>query len=152
VGNVMNCLMFDTAVSYNSALSLYTTTTHPAWLSAPADSMHTITPRPVTVSVVPDLTVSDLCSAVLGLSQPDAGGTLALQRNLLTAGEPMVLLDAEPGTLTVLDADGRLLARARTVRAPRLELPTAGWASGLKLAHWHGSDGAQQRTIKLMIE
>lgn len=152
VGNVMNCLMFDTAVAHNAALSLYTTTTHPSWLSAPADSMHTITPRPVTVSVVPDLTVSDLCSSVLGLSDPDAGGTLALQRNLLSAGEPIVLLDAEPGVLTVLDADGRLLAHARTARAPRIELPTMGWARGLKLVQWRSSDGAQQRTMKVVLE
>ncbi len=153
VNNVMDCLMFDTAVSYNSALSLYTTVTHPAWLSAPADSMHTITPRPVLVSPLPDLTVSDLCSTILGVTEPASPATINVLSSLLAVGDPLVLMNAEPGELTVFDADGRRVAGGiRTARQARFELSTAGWTPGLKLMQWRSSDGVRQRTMKVVLQ
>lgn len=152
LGSVNACLLSDTVVSYNDAMGISTVIADTAWLSVEADSM-TIVQQTLTITTVPNIPTLDFCSTILGLSDPVASSTINVLSNLVSFGDPIILLNAEPGELTVFDADGRRVAGGlRTTRQKSFELSTQGWANGMKLVHWRSSDGVRQRTMKVVLE
>ena len=152
VNMVWDCLLYDTTVTRNSALGQYTSTSLTPWDQTVADTMHTIVPGVVSVSPVPDLTVSDYCGILLSASAVPDGPDLGLRTNLVMAGEPIELLHTRPGILTVHDVDGRRYSGViRTSLASSLSIGTTNWAPGMKLLQWQSDDGSTHRTLKVMV-